>query len=173
METLVNNLVENPMYAIYIAIGVVLYTLTVFGLYRSAVYYFGYYGGLVIAYSVGLPIVAIVFIYVLGKQIFVTIFGWPERYRNRRLLKEIFGIEKMGPDFINPNQTRVDKKLEILAISCKESFDEQEKARRRGEVYEKTEELIKNKRAFWSAHWLAKKNDFWVYSRIEQYYNFY
>ncbi|MCJ7792904.1 MAG: hypothetical protein MUP45_02920 [Candidatus Marinimicrobia bacterium] len=113
---------------------------------------------------VGFPI--IVFLWMLEKiKEGVT---WPWRYRNRRLLKEIFGVRRGSElnfkDF-RAAQKKVDSKLGILAGYLKWAFDQQEEARRNHKLIpelEANDRVKERKQAFWLAHGIARKGGYQV-----------
>jgi hypothetical protein len=167
------EVLSNP-WVTRIVIGLVLlgiYLGIVFGGYRVLEYLFGYIIADRCINVIGFPI--IVFFWVFKK--IKEGLTWPWRYRNRRLLKEIFGVlEAESLDLFDKQSAQIviDTKLAYLAKLLQIAFERQEEARRRHKLIaelEANDYAKERKKAFWDAWTVAKRGGYKVRDKFSDY----
>lgn len=139
-----------------------LYLVVVLGLERIAYFFFGKDVSIVTIKVVGFPIWII---YLVIEQVCHIVY-WPWRFRQRRLLREIFEIETPGWE----TQGKVDDILKQKAGVLAQLFEDQEKIRKDGGDTSVIDRYIRDaKKDFWQAHRVAIKANYSAPERLRDY----
>lgn len=150
---------QNP-WAVWIAVMVVFaYVVVTFLLTGVIDYFFGKEVAQLFFSVFGCLIVTVGW----GLDLLFKGLSWPWKYRNRRLLRETFGLSNSDPWVVN-------RKLEDLAQDLDKAFKTQVKVRILPEDTTFVDADVRfAKKKFWSAHALAKKNGFPVHGSYKDY----
>jgi hypothetical protein len=163
------EVLSNPWVTRIVIVGI--YLGIVFGGYRVLEYFFGYIIADRCINVIGFPI--IVFLWVFKK--IKEGLTWPWRYRNRRLLKEIFRVQRaedLDYEEKQAAQKQVDSKLVLFAGRLQRAFDNQVEARERHKLLPElmANDYVKDcKREFWFNHNVAKKGGYMTKKRYSEY----
>lgn len=157
-----------------VAVGLAVYFGLVIAIHLVTDYFFGWVAADRVTKFIGFPIRLVFWICNQLKRV-VT---WPWRYRNRRLLLELFRVEvatalTQADRKRKEAQREVDRELIYRARGLRRAFDRQEAARKhplnKTNLEAANDDVKRAKKEFWFAHGVAKRGGYRVRKRYSDY----